>query len=202
MWKVPPIWAGETAVIIGGGPSVTREQVESAKRFKTIGTNMAFVMDPTCDFLCWGDSYWYIENWRGLSQHKGEKVTWRHCPKFHGVPDFHQLTHRQYGRDEKLVISRNPCVVHGTNTGQGAINIAYLLGATRVLLLGFDMTSKAGHNWHSFHKRHANEERYAVYRREIETSAVELRELGIEVINCSPTSVLTCFDKARIEEIK
>jgi len=56
------MWIDETVVIIGGGPSLTMDQLEYVKgRAKTIGINDAYLIAPWIDILYACDLKWW--NW-------------------------------------------------------------------------------------------------------------------------------------------
>lgn len=199
-WSVPREWEGQTVAILGGGPSLTLEQVELARNFRRIATNNAFMGklgDPYADVLCWNDGRWFDRNKHLIQQHKGQyKITWvsRKGMEPLGVKELE----REWGKP----LSAHPQRVSGGNTGHGAINLAFLFGASRILLLGFDMTSERGHNWHDYHKKHASERRYKeVFIPGLNKMAPLLKAAGVEVLNCTPGSALKCFSFARIEEI-
>jgi hypothetical protein len=98
-------------------------------------------------------------------------------------------------------LSGDPRKVFGGNSGHGALNIAFLAGAHRILLLGFDMTAARGHNWHADHISHATEVRYGIWISRFREAATELDRRGVEVLNCSPGSSLDCFDFSDVEEL-
>jgi hypothetical protein len=83
----------------------------------------------------------------------------------------------------------------GTNSGLQGMRVARLMGATRILLLGFDMhgTHYFGQNPASF--SNTTESRFAEFIRQFDAWR------GPEVINCTPGSALTRFPFATIEEI-
>jgi hypothetical protein len=206
-WLVPRIWEGETVAILGGGPSLTLDQVESTKALKRIATNNAFLLDPTAEILCWGDYGWFARNQGKLAEFKGLKVTWSTMPGAVRLKQSdEQLTEDRLGihrlmHETRAPLSVNPRLVAGANTGHGAMNLAVLLGAQRILLLGFDMTSVRGHNWHTDHPAHASEHRYTrKWIPEFAKAKTILDRLGVEVINCTPGSALQCFPFAKIED--
>ena len=104
-------------------------------------------------------------------------------------------------------LSKNPSIVNtGNNSGHQAMNLAYHLGARRILLLGYDM--KAGPNgekhWHPDHPPELNNPDNVTWGRCIEAFAViaaDLKAEGVEVINCSLGSALECFPMAKLEEV-
>lgn len=91
----------------------------------------------------------------------------------------------------------------GLNSGYQAIGLAYMWGARRIVLLGYDM--QRGPSGESHH--HGDHEGglpnlgtlHEWSRRMIEL-AIDLSERGIEVVNCSRRTALRCFDMLTIEE--
>lgn len=197
MWTVPREWSGETAVILGGGPSLTPEQVTLAKAYRRIACNNSFMLDPTVDVVCWNDDRWWHWNKERLQAFRGRyMVTWGQSPLYikAGIKQLQHLYRDAFTLD--------PAKISGQNAGHGAINLAYHFGVKRILLLGFDMTSTRGHNWHSYHIRHAKERMYTeTFIPQLEKAAPILVEHGVEVINCTPESALQCFPFGRIEDI-
>lgn len=169
-----------------------------AKGWRRIATNNAFLLDPAADVLCWGDTRWWVEN-RDSIVHTGPyKITWRPLPDYTGT-GIHVLKHQ----NTPPALSTEPNRVFGSNTGHGALNIAVHFGVKRVVLLGFDMHSAHGHNWHELHKRHANEGRYRrVFMPDMNQAAKCCALLNVEVINCSLASALKCFPIVPLENVE
>lgn len=94
-------------------------------------------------------------------------------------------------------------MIIANNTGQGAINIAYLFGASRIVLLGFDMRMISGqHNWHNKHKGATSHKRYSdVFGPAITKASGVLKAKGVEVINTAKDSALKCFPYVPLREI-
>lgn len=89
----------------------------------------------------------------------------------------------------------------GGNSGYQALNLAVLLGASRIILLGYDMR---GSHWHGDHpKRLANpkESDFAAWRARFATTLPDLARAGVEVLNCSRDTALECFARARLEDV-
>lgn len=92
-------------------------------------------------------------------------------------------------------LSEIPNGIHtGSNGGYQAINIAVLAGAKRILLIGYDMHYPSGKShWHRGHPMKTPEVYYSEYAKKFKTAIPQLARLGVEVINCSIGSKLTCF---------
>jgi hypothetical protein len=97
-------------------------------------------------------------------------------------------------------ISRNPEYIHtGANSGIQAINLASCqFNAKRILLLGFDMQATGGKtHWHGKHP--GEESDYSPWHkwlRRYEVVAKDALEIGVEIINCTRETALTCFPRA------
>lgn len=235
-WSIPREWVNDTAVIFGGGPSLRPEDVEVAIRrgWRRIAVNNAYILDPAADVLVWGDKRWYEWNRFDLHRHTGPyKITWQEVQPVRGCK-YHLLRHagmpptvRHLLNDLRLfseaaqlrrtmdallrhgrsLLADDPGTIAATNTGQGAINVAYHFGAKRIILTGFDMQTlrvgkKVVHNWHNLHRRDINPDRYqAVFAPAIQAVATLLREKGIEIVNCTPNSKLPGVPILRLEDV-
>jgi len=79
----------------------------------------------------------------------------------------------------------------GGNSGHQAINLAYILGAEKVLLLGFDM---GGDHYFGKHpKKLVQNSPFESFKKSLAT----INE--IEVINCTPRTALNCFPRMSLE---
>ena len=106
-----------------------------------------------------------------------------------------------YGRSLSGV--GHDCVHFGGNSGYQAMNLAYLWGAKRLVLLGFDCKKVGGKDhWFGQHPKGLTQvQPYEIWQKHFEQMAKEFADLGVEVINCSPDSALTCFKTAAIESL-
>lgn len=194
---VPRLWPESTVVCIGGGPSLTREDVAHCEgRARVIVINDGHRLAPWADVLYAADSRW-----------------WRY---YHGVPSF---TGRKYslqaeaGRWPGVEVLRNtgmngleldPAGLRtGKNSGYQSINLAVHLGARRILLLGYDMQAESEGTSHWF-GAHPKEIRsgppHFVYVEHFWTLLEPLRALGVTVINCTRRTALEMFPRQSIQE--
>jgi len=94
-------------------------------------------------------------------------------------------------------------VIHfGSNGGYQAINLAYLFGAKRIILLGFDM--KRGKNkkshWHGEHPGGLNKSLpFHEWLKNFSGLAEDLKAEGIVVENATRDTALECFKKTELE---
>lgn len=93
----------------------------------------------------------------------------------------------------------------GNNSGYQAINLAYLLGATKIILLGFDMKRQAGKTHffgdHPYHKNHQgpNDQIMQRWCKNFVQLAAELKQEGVVVYNATRETALTAFEIRGLE---
>lgn len=88
------------------------------------------------------------------------------------------------------------------NSGQRAIQLAAHLGASRIILLGYDCSLENGTHWHGEHpgKMHnPTPEEVSRWHNDFSSLVTELP--GIEIVNCSRRTALTCFPKNTPENL-
>lgn len=210
IWKLPPLWKGRTAYILGGGPSLLGMDYclglkGLLKDRRVIGVNNAFKFGSWVD-ICWfGDTGWFRWNFKELAKYPGLKVT---CH-----PGF--LTERELFGHGVLVVGRGKSngietkkgyIAWNRSSGACAINFAYHLGVRRIILLGFDMHSDgASHNWHKEHKgRSVSNLKFNPYKRFLKPFndiKEEAKALGLEILNATVGSALTAFPVVNIRDV-
>lgn len=89
-----------------------------------------------------------------------------------------------------------------SNSGAQAINLAYLYGATQIILLGYNMQPVAGQR-HFFgdHPETLHNGNYFEYAKRFTRLADDLRDEGVDVINCTKDSALTQFRFAELDDV-
>jgi hypothetical protein len=183
---VPRLWAGETVVICASGPSITRAQAEYCKgKARLIAINNTYQLAPWAYMLYACDHNWwahYRPEFSGLKVTQDERA----------AQEFGVL--RVPSVDEPG-LSLDPLRIHqGGNGGYQAINLAALLGAARIILLGYDMH---GDHWHGQHVGMNNPDA-GNFKRWI--AAFRTIESPVPIINCTPGSALDCFPTAQLED--
>lgn len=102
-------------------------------------------------------------------------------------------------------LCRTPWTINqGLNSGYQTLNLAYHLGANRVVLLGYDMKvqPEKSHFFGDYPRESGLQvpSPYTEFIRRFRPLASDLAAEGIEVLNCSPDTALDCFPLRRIEE--
>lgn len=167
------LWA-----LLAPGPSATAEQAQavhdSGIPLGCIGN--AFQLAPHAKFIAATDGKW----WRTYPEAKS-----RDCKRF--------SMHIVSGCKQVKISGIGIC-----NSGVLGLECAKREGATRILLLGFDMRGshffgpyKNGLSNTSEQKRRVHLRQYAHWAK---------LNPKIEVVNCTENSALTCFPMARLDE--
>ncbi len=236
-WQVPKMWSGD-CYIIGGGSSLANqfnashlvpEERDEFLEFgmclsslhgeHIIGVNLAAFLGDWVDIAYWGDTDTYNQYRGWFDDFAGLKVS--SAGKF-ADPKFRSIKHL-YKKGDKG-ISEDPSELSwiGKNSGASAINLAYHLGCTRILLLGFDMKSSPGGriHWHTGYPdkltvpsnadiekgnlwvpRDPNpKENYNRHLQGFKEVALDAERLGIEIINLCPDSEIKEFPKMSYQE--
>ncbi len=185
--------------ICASGPSLTPEDVRTLRakvgRLIVINTSFRLALDADHLYACdrkWWD-YYHAEVERTF---KGAKWCYeKQAAKDYGI-------YCVEGSCQGKGLNRAPFRVNtGGNSGYQALNLAYHLGATRVILLGYDMQGNT--HWHGDHppplnNTHSN---YADYRKRMQALASDLQSEGVEVINATRDTALECFPRVRLEDV-
>jgi len=195
--SVIPIFKGKTVYVIGGGPSLQGFNWNSLSNKSVIAINKSFMSIPTAQVIYWTDARFYRWYKKDIDASNAVKYTINS-----GAPYTNDVRLLKKGIRHGLETD-NRSLAHGDNSGYAAINLAYHLGATRIVLLGFDMGGN-GNKTH-FHdgypvnptSKHIYEKRFVVSFPHI---AEELKKKGIKVYNASERSTLTCFTKISLEK--
>jgi hypothetical protein len=190
-------WEGKTVCIFASGNSLTDAQIASAQAkrgWHYIAVNDTYKRAPFADVLYACDLKWWQAHIENI-EFSGERWT------------RDRRIHRQYGvnwiasdNGHGLGLDR---VHFGANSGYQAVNLAYLWGAARIVLLGFDCKPVNGKaHWFGQHEHGLNRiQNFALWAQNFKRLAADLRRLNIEVINCSPDTALDCFTLQDIDQI-
>ncbi len=211
-WSVPREWVGETAAVLASGPSMTREQAEAVRgkcrviavsnqgidTLDSVTRHVTPAFAPWADVLYSADQKWWKHYREQALKFKGYKVT------VTAQRAFDDLLALKRSEDHKWFDPRPTHLCYGGNSGYQAVHLAAHFGVKRIILLGFDMKNGRGGRKHWFGNHPAKLNSAPVYSgwiRAFDRFAVVLKDLGIEVINCSPDSALRCFRRSPLGNV-
>lgn len=169
-----------TWAVLATGPSMNQSVADAVRsRCNVVVVSDAYKLAPWADALVSADSAWWDAH-----------------------PDALQFAGKRYGLVPQWIDLRGIerlSAPQGTNSGLLAVMVAAGLGAKKIVLLGCDMHSPGDH----FFGRHAHglksttQERMEVFKRQF----ASYKPRGIEIVNCTPGSALTCYPKANLEDV-
>jgi hypothetical protein len=205
-WNIPDIWEGE-CFIIGGGTSLKNAPFHLLHDKHTIGCNNAFELGAkVCEVCCFGDLGFYNlyknknnESKISFRDYKGLLVS--NATKMPDAETQVKICKRTEVRVEKATDTLS--WYH--NTGVLAVELAIKLGATRIILLGFDMRLDA-HNTANWYKNIKDKPNKATYPRFMNgfkafSDAIHRSFPKVEIINGNPASAMDIFPKQDWREL-
>lgn len=160
LWTPTREWEGEDAFLIGGGPSLKNFDFSLLEGKNVIGCNDAYHLGPHIVSICaFGDQKWWQRNKWDLEKFPNRVVTNSPTLMPYKLPsNFKKMIRIQNGFSHG-----GDSLGWNYSTGALAINLATLLGAKRVFLLGYDLgVQGAVHHWHDHNPEPIKE---AVFRR-------------------------------------
>lgn len=187
--RSPKAWGWRTVVCIASGPSLTADDCERVRQWRqarpeeegrrVVCVNTTFRMTPWADAVFAIDRDWWKQYAAEAESFTGERLSMRL---------------NRYGAKAAGIGE------HG-NSGAGAISLAALRGASRVILLGYDAQYTGGtRHWHGDHPRNlGNAGSIAKWPEHFEKVAKSLASM--EIINCSRETALRCFPRESLEVV-
>lgn len=185
---------GQRFFICASGPSLTQDDVDYIQnKGMVMMINNGFQLAPWADIIYACDTRWW-KAYPEAIKHRGRKISIQHHH-----PDVELWPHNNKinGIGEDMIHSNSG------NSGQHAINLACLLGAKEIILLGFDFQNTGGKvHWHGNHKHGlGNGANHEPRIKHMNIAAKQLEERGIKVINCTRETALTCFERKNLEDV-
>lgn len=169
-------WEGESVAIIGGGPSAgfLDEAPEAmARADRIIAINTAYQLAPVADIVFWADKGWYPEHAKEIEHGyvDGQLLTSAYVQPSMGGPRIDEVFRIKRTAD---ILSNKDDRLAGFSSGAQAINLAFLLGARKIALFGFDMEPGS---WYSRKPSlpEAPRDRYWMFRDETELMIGRIR---------------------------
>lgn len=115
------------------------------------------------------------------------------------APDVHVMPYDKEARGLSKAPDR---IAWGGNSGYCAIGLAVQFGASRIALLGYDMQDDGRAHWHGQHAASVRKAfNFPMWRQRFAEMAIDADRRGIEIVNCSRETALTCFPRAKLEDV-
>ena len=188
--------AGGTLIVIAPGPGLTQADCDTARAFKVLAIGDAYrLIDADYHYhsdRAWWDAHLPIPG-RATRYAPCESDDDREWAQGRGLIPY------AAGPGSGLGLDR---ILYNHNSGGAGINLAFLLGARRIILLGFDMQNAGGRS-HFFgdHPPGLRTTNAVVHIPYFDQLAADLKHQGVEVINCSRETALYQFKRATLEQV-
>lgn len=224
--RVVRAWEGQTAVILGGGPSLTGYQIDAVWAaharglVRCVAVNDAYLLAAFADVHYAADSHWHQWHTDGIAKPKlgftaahvrerwagfaGQKCTIENSGANVTDAAVHRLRNKHGPTMHAMGLSDDPeALITGHNSGFQAMNLAVLAGAETIILLGFDgAPAEDGEtHFHGGHPRPTPTDAYPLYRQSMTAARSGLRAAGVRVVNCSPGSKIDAFERGVLEDM-
>lgn len=198
-----PDWTGQAAAIVASGPSTKAADVALLKgRLRVLAIKKNVELAPWADVVYGCDRPWW-RSARGLPDFPGLKLAYdAHACADHGL---RKVEIPDHAVSDFLRFETTGAVGSGGCSGFQALNLVLQFGATRVLLIGFDAQSRSGEHWYGRNIWHGannpDETNFSRWTKAFHKAAAQLRERGgVEVVNASSLTRLTCFPRGTVAE--
>lgn len=183
----------KTAIILASGLSLTAEQIEAALNsgHHTIAVNSTYEKALTADSMYAGDFLW----WKFNSAHVRANFKGKAWTQDNSAAARWPWIHRVRGCNREGLGKDQ--IHNNGNSGVQALNLAYLWGYERIILLGFDMKlgPKGERHHHPDHPAPlVQNQTFDEWLHKLEKVARDFRATKCEVLNATPGSAMKCFE--------
>lgn len=197
-WSVPALWPGERCFILCGGESVKAQRALIPQlRGRIIAVKQGIVLRPDADVFFVSAERSPDQVLRMMPYVRAE----HHVVRGRHIEDLPASFKRVLRDKDHTKLCTDPTRVSGYDTGTSAINLAYHLGATEIVVLGYDMI---GGHWFNGELKHPKpfppEDEFLGHMAPLPGLAEDCRAKGIRVVNVSPISRVECFERGRLED--
>lgn len=195
-----------TCIVMASGPSMCQEDADTVKALvddgkvdQVIVVNTTFRLAPWAGILYTNDHDWL--DWH-LPEIGAEFFgdVWCGHPDFENVPG---IAYIPFDKQARGLFGAVGHIAWGMNSGGAALSLAAFLGHKRIVLLGYDQQwhkepdGKETPRWHGRHPEHLQNQKPGFHRwgKWFAQAAKDAEKVGIEIINCSRETSLTCFKR-------
>ena len=212
-WRVAPEWRGETVFCVASGPSSAGLDLTPLATRRVIAINDNYRRCRCAALLYFCDWKWWCwhRDRSAFRAFAGLKATLdaRVAAADPGIRWLRNGDQGPPGSAGRAGLCLEPDRLRtGRNSGYQALNLAVHLGASRIVLIGYDMKvgPEGQEHWFGQHRDLAG--------RPVPTAAgtigrwadgfaslpPQLESLGVEVLNAGPDSAIDCFPRVRLAD--
>jgi len=186
----PSFTAGQARVI---------EQARDRDACRVIAINDNWRLLPHADILYACDGNWWDLHLDSITQAEFAGELWTQDTK---AADRHDLCYIKGESGKGLALSPDR-INTNASSGHQAINLAYHMDATHIVLVGYDCQRTEGKShWFGDHvKGLSRSHPYRLWLSNYAALAVDLQTQGVRITNCTLQSAITCFPRGDLEAI-
>lgn len=198
IWSVPREWPDSRCFILCGGESLKAQRhLVPLLQGRIIAVKHGVLLRPDADVLFFAGERPAEIAPPLLNAFRGTYVVVRG----RGHPVFPDTAKRVWRTTEHVGLSDDPTMVTGYDAGTSAIDLAHHFGATEIVLLGYDMVGGRWFNGEIPHfLPHPLESQFQQHMAPLPLIAADAKRKGIRIVNCSPISRVTCFERRHLED--
>jgi hypothetical protein len=200
-WSVTREWQGETAFVIGGGPSVLSQDLEQLRGRRVVAINSSYQRVPFADMLFFGDLRWWNKHRDRLIDFPGRIVTCRLAPG--GLKGAKRQV-LELERQSPPGLATLPTRLTFKRTSYGAtLNLLAHLGVAEIVTLGLDgkPDENGATHHHAPHPWPAKPGCWKQQAAELKTLVEPLARAGVTVRNASPGSAIPFWPIVALEDV-
>lgn len=184
---------------MASGPSAKRVDLDLLRgRASVVAIKESVDLAPWADVVYGCDGAWWRSR-HGLPKFTGRRITWKGS-----ALDYPGIEKVDIDARADQLLFGGEKIGGGGNSGFQALNLVAMWGARRIILCGFDMSADLPVHWYGRNRwpmaHNPNDACYRRWRGAMDRAAVQLRGLGVEVVNCSPLTALRAFPVTDLEE--
>lgn len=189
-----------TAICIASGPSLTAKDVDYCR-----GKGKVYVINNTFKLASWADVLYGCDfRWWENYHAEAKKI----CSGEFWTVD--ERASSEYGvnligclSDGGFWSRKNNSVALCGNGGHQAMNLAAAQGASKIILLGYDMKPAANgiRHWHGDHISALTQTNPVEYVNWVNNFKEASKMIDIPVINCTADTAIDCFERADLRAV-
>lgn len=178
--------------LVAGGPSLKGFDFDKLRGRSVIAINDALLQLPWATAMFSADKVWVSKRHEQIKAFTGEKyIAVTEVPSNH-IAGVHYLD-----KIRATGLSLSPDAVHVSgSSGYGALNLAFILGAKKITLLGFDYKESSQHWYNPNHwNKTKNNISFPLWTAAFDSTVEVLQQHSVIVLNASVDSAVTAFPK-------
>jgi hypothetical protein len=198
---IPTLFKGDTVYLLASGPSLHMlDGKDWLVGRKCIAVNSSMYVGDYPQVLFFGDAKWYWWNKDEVQRFPGLKFTLNLCYRTRDIPVTDEPNLILLKRGHKHGLDKRPNTLGWNGSSGGAVmDLAWKMGAKRLILLGYDMRQVDGDRNYIHHVVRGTNKFHNMVAN-IEQLSKDLKSVGLEVFNATPGSALPWFPMISLKE--